>query len=176
MITTPLLGICWLPSSSVLSIESSSKFFGNIVWNRQCFITFGPLQQTPYVGFWNSVAIFQPSHPFAMETRYSFVFTTPSSRSCLRYVRVWWCAVLSIFAGLIFAKMMYFVRLFNICCVMFVFATQRSVFRRILATPSSSLLSGAERTFSPCRNLLLQWSIVTLCKRRNCDCPYLHSE
>lgn len=71
MITTPLFGVCWLPSSGVFSIESS-KFFGHIVWNRQCFLTIGPVQQTPYVGFWNSVAIFQPSHPFTMETRYLF--------------------------------------------------------------------------------------------------------
>lgn len=176
MITTPLLGICWLPSSSVLSIGSNNKFFGHIVWNRQCFVTFGPVQQTPYVGFWNSVAIFQPSHPFAMETRYSFVFSTPSSHFCFRYVQVGLCAVFQFLSDWFSRKIVNFVRLFGICCVMFVFAAQRSVFRRVLATPSSSLLSGAERTFSPCRNLLLQWSIVTLCKRRNCDCSYLHSE
>lgn len=89
MITTPLFGICWLPSSSVLSIESGSKFFGHIVWNRQCFLTFGPVQQTPYVGFWNSVAIIQPSHPFAMETRYSFVFSRRSAAAAvLSSVRV----------------------------------------------------------------------------------------
>lgn len=77
MLTSPLLGVCWLPNSGVFSIENS-KFF---VWNRQCFLTIGPVQQAPYVGFWNSFAIFQPSRPFTMETRYekrsfvSFLFS-----------------------------------------------------------------------------------------------------
>lgn len=75
MITSPLLGLCWLPNNSVLSVHSaqiSNKIFRRLVWNQQCFLAIGQgFSVTPYVGFWNSVAIFQPSsHPFNMETRY----------------------------------------------------------------------------------------------------------
>lgn len=75
MITSPLFGLCWLPNNSVLtginSVQSNNKLFGRFVWNQQCFLTIGQGQTvTPYVGFWNSVAIFHPSsHPFNMETR-----------------------------------------------------------------------------------------------------------
>lgn len=70
MITSPLLGVCWLPTNcGILSVQN--KLFGHLVWNQQCFLTFGPVQSAPYVGFWNSVAIFRPSsHPPTMETRY----------------------------------------------------------------------------------------------------------
>lgn len=77
MITSPLFGLCWLPNNSVFtginSVQSNNKLFGRFVWNQQCFLTIGQGQTvTPYVGFWNSVAIFQPSsHPFNMETRYN---------------------------------------------------------------------------------------------------------
>jgi hypothetical protein len=75
MITSPLLGLCWLPNNRVVSVHSAqvnNKIFGRLVWNHQCFLTIGQAQSvTPYVGFWNSVAIFQPSsHPLNMETRY----------------------------------------------------------------------------------------------------------
>ncbi|KAF2900143.1 hypothetical protein ILUMI_06042, partial [Ignelater luminosus] len=67
MITTPLLGVCWLPNNcSVLSVHN--KLLGQLVWNHQCFLTFGHVQSAPYVGFWNSIAIFQPSQTFTMET------------------------------------------------------------------------------------------------------------
>lgn len=72
MITSPLLGLCWLPGNNrVLSVHSvNNKILGRLVWNNQCFLTIGQAV-TPYVGFWNSVAIFQPTtHPFNMETRY----------------------------------------------------------------------------------------------------------
>jgi hypothetical protein len=80
MITSPLLGLCWLPNNRVVSVHSAqvnNKIFGRLVWNHQCFLTIGQAQSvTPYVGFWNSVAIFQPSsHPLNMETRYVVVAT-----------------------------------------------------------------------------------------------------
>ncbi|KAK5641603.1 hypothetical protein RI129_010150 [Pyrocoelia pectoralis] len=80
MITTPLFGVCWLPNNfSVLSVHN--KLLGQLVWNNQCFLTFGHVQSAPYVGFWNSIAIFQPSHSFTMETRYRSGFRSSTVRN-----------------------------------------------------------------------------------------------
>lgn len=74
MITTPLFGVCWLPNNCG-AVATTNKLLGQFVWNRQqCFLTLRHVQSAapPYVGFWNTVAIFQPSssaHSFTMETR-----------------------------------------------------------------------------------------------------------
>ncbi|XP_019868125.1 protein gustavus isoform X1 [Aethina tumida] len=100
MLTSPHLGLCWLPHSSVVHGVNSQpangshstthnshhrhgsgsasgnhppKLYGRLLFNQQrCYFAFAQGHSVaPYVGFWNSVAIFQPSsHPFAMETRY----------------------------------------------------------------------------------------------------------
>ncbi|XP_044758329.1 protein gustavus isoform X1 [Coccinella septempunctata] len=91
MIASSRYGLCWLPNNSVLGVQhggdvgvsnhhqqryhgvnaTSAKYFGRLVWNQQCFLTIGQTQSytAPYVGFWNSFAIFQPTtQPFTMET------------------------------------------------------------------------------------------------------------